>query len=233
MKKLIIQSTNNQTQIQVGSLMAVEKYQKDIEQYLFSKGFYYNRKDNEYLNSGIDASEIIEPLELASIHVALYLKLPFRATQLKQKHFKSERRYDKIYNTEVNIKVWSKYAMMLKYLKKEFQNFRNETSFNLNGKMPQKKFIPIAIFFLISIKFKDYNFSMTDMLSIQSIEELNLTENIFTEIISNLENLRQSKIKPKSAPSHSEIKQLIQLFSDKYAIKNKESVLKRSNEYGI
>ena len=233
MKKLIIQSTNNQTQIQVGSLMAVEKYQKDIEQYLLSEGFYYNRKDNEHLNSGIDASEIINPLELASIHVALYLKLPFRATQLRQKHFKSERRYDKIYNSEVNIKLWSKYALMLKYLKKEFQIFRNDTSYNLNGKTLQKKFIPIAIFFLISIKFKNYNFSTTDILSIQSIEELNLTENIFTEIISNLETLRQNKIKQKSAPSHLEIKQLIELFSDKYDIKNKDSVLKRRNESGI
>ena len=87
--------------------------------------------------------------------------------------------------------------------------------------------VPIAIFFLISINFKDYNFSMTDILSIESMEELNLTGDIFAEIASNLEDIREKGKKTKKLISHFEIKQLIERFSDKYDIENKESIIKR------
>lgn len=215
MKNLIIQSTNNQSQIGLSSLMAVDKVQKDIEQYLLEKGYYYERRLNEHKNAGVEASEILTPLELAAIHVALVLKLPFKATQLKQKHFKSEANYDNIFNSKNSLKLWAQYAMIVKTIKRYF-----EDKYTHKKGRRQKIFIPLAAFFLVSIKYKDYSFTTSDIINIQAIDNKELINEIFEEL--------DKIMKGRTIPNIN-IKILCETFADRYEIKNKQVILFKKN----
>ncbi|MCO7130279.1 MULTISPECIES: AIPR family protein [Lactococcus] len=231
MKNLIIQSTNNQTQIGLSSLMAVDKIQKDIEQHMLEKGYYYERRTNEHKNAGIDAKDIFSPLELAAIHVALYLKQPYQATRLKQKYFKSEKNYNLIYNSNNSLELWPKYAMMVKTIK----TYLVEDNSKKRGQKYQKRIIPLTAFFYISVKSGRYNFSNSDIIKIETLDDELLIKEIFTELNKRPDYMveKNNGQRPRNGTykdTDRGINSLIEKFSNKYDIKNKEVILSNDNK---
>jgi hypothetical protein len=110
----IIRATNNQTTVELSSLHATDKIQRDIEDVLKRNNFFYERRINFYSNQGHSSRDIISPLYLASGYLNLILKLPQQATNLKQKFMKSSESYNKIFSTKASIEVWPKIAHTLK-----------------------------------------------------------------------------------------------------------------------
>ena len=81
----IIRSTNNQTSVELASLHATDKIQRDIEEFMRRHGFYYERRKNFYVSQGIHLQEVITPMYLAAGFVSLVMKSPCSACQLKSK----------------------------------------------------------------------------------------------------------------------------------------------------
>lgn len=110
----IIRATNNQTVVELASLHATDKIQRDIEDVLKQNDFYYERRTNFYKNQGVTSDRIIAPLYLASGFVALILKQPDQATKLKSKFMRVESSYNKVFSQFTDLNVWPKIAYLLK-----------------------------------------------------------------------------------------------------------------------
>lgn len=110
----IIRATNNQTDVELASLHATDKIQRDIEDILERHGLYYERRKNHYANFGHPPSLLISPLYLASGYLSLILKLPNKASKLKSKFMRSDFSYNKVFSEITTLKVWPVIAKILK-----------------------------------------------------------------------------------------------------------------------
>ena len=112
--KSIIYATNNQTNVNVTALRATEKTQQDIEDVLKLHGIYYARRPNYYQNQGIPEKLIISPLALASAYISLLYKNPYKATSLKQKFMRDDKKYEQVFSPTSDLNVWYPLAYLYK-----------------------------------------------------------------------------------------------------------------------
>jgi hypothetical protein len=110
----IIRATNNQTAVEVASLHATDKIQRDIEEVLLRDGLFYERRTNYYANQGQPASHIVSPLYIASGYVSLVLKSPSSGTTLKSRFMRSDESYNHVFAESAPLKVWPVIARILK-----------------------------------------------------------------------------------------------------------------------
>lgn len=96
-RNAIIYATNNQTNVNVTALRATDKIQQDIEDALKLHEIYYNRRTNYYKNRGVPESAIIDPLTLAAGYICLVYKSPYKATSLKQRFMRNDRKYERVF----------------------------------------------------------------------------------------------------------------------------------------
>lgn len=111
----IIRATNNQTAVEIASLHATDKIQRDIEEVLERHGFHYERRINYYKNLGHPPALIITPLYLAAGFVSLVLKSPHTAHSLKSKFMRSDESYSMVFSQKAPINIWPKIASILKF----------------------------------------------------------------------------------------------------------------------
>lgn len=114
----IIEATNNQSPIELASLKATDKLQKDIEQILATKNWYYDRRKNFYKNIGKPADRFVEPLLLAKAVVAIILKSPQTSIQLHSTFMADAAQYSAIFNENFPIEIWPKLAEIIKAVDK-------------------------------------------------------------------------------------------------------------------
>lgn len=110
----IIRATNNQTSVELSSLHATDKIQRDIEDVLKQHDLFYERRTNFYKNQGVPSEKIITPLYLASGFVNLILKAADEASKLKSRFMRSELSYNKVFSPSVDLNIWPKIASLLK-----------------------------------------------------------------------------------------------------------------------
>lgn len=110
----IIRATNNQTNVELSSLYATDKIQRDIEDTLLRKGLYYDRRRNFYANQGVPINKIVTPLYLAAGYVALVQKAPNQASKLRSRFMRSHESYDHVFNKADPLAVWPAIASLLK-----------------------------------------------------------------------------------------------------------------------
>jgi hypothetical protein len=120
----IIRATNNQTSVELSSLHATDKIQRDIEDILQRNGYCYERRKNFYLNQGHSPTEIITPLSLAAGFVNLLLKSPQKATILKSKFMCSDESYEMVFSDKTILSVWPKVAFIIKYTDEILEEIR-------------------------------------------------------------------------------------------------------------
>jgi hypothetical protein len=102
----IVKATNSQTSIPRFSLRATDKIQKDIETYLGSYGYYYDRRKNYYLNLGRPADKIITIPYLAQAIMAIVLKEPDTARARPSSLIKKETDYERVFDPNLNPQVF-------------------------------------------------------------------------------------------------------------------------------
>lgn len=128
----IIRATNNQTAVELASLHATDKIQRDIEDVLKLNDWYYERRTNFYKNQGISQDKIVSPLYLASGYVSMILKAADQASRLKSRFMRSEESYGKVFSESADLNVWPQIASILKstdsFLEsvRPSQQFKNE-----------------------------------------------------------------------------------------------------------
>ena len=110
----IIRATNNQTAVELASLHATDKIQRDIEDVLKRNDLYYERRTNFYKNQGLSSDLLITPLYIASGFVNLFLKSADQASRLKSRFMRSESSYEKVFSQTTDLNVWPKIAVILK-----------------------------------------------------------------------------------------------------------------------
>ncbi|CAN7410003.1 AIPR family protein [Pseudarthrobacter oxydans] len=75
-RDMVIAGTNRQTNITSLQLKATEMIHVEIEEYLATRGWYYERRKNQYRNAGRPAARIVSINELAQAMIAISLGRP-------------------------------------------------------------------------------------------------------------------------------------------------------------
>lgn len=164
----IIRATNNQTNVELASLHATDKIQRDIEEILFKKGFYYERRINYYKNQEVNNTQIVTPLYLAAGFVCLIMKAPHKAARLKNRFMRNVDLYNRIYSDKTNLLVWPQIAFILK--RTDFVLEENRPKNKANTEKHLKNWRNIVSFITISRVTKKFDFSIGDLLKIREDE---------------------------------------------------------------
>lgn len=166
MRDKIIFSTNSQNAIDSSSLRATDKIQRDIEEVLDKKGYYYERRSNYYKNLDIPDRLIVSPQYIASAFVALVRKQPQQAVRLKQRIFSNEDTYNKIFNPNININIWHVIVRIFKqsdaFLLTKRKIAKKKNEFYVESQ--SKKIRPIISYLAAGYILKTFNFTVDDLL---------------------------------------------------------------------
>jgi len=125
----IIKATNSQTAIQIASLRATDNIQRNIEDYLKSQGFFYDRRKNYYKNEGKPIAKIISITYLAQAVIAILLKRPNDARARPSSLLKEDQIYSTIFGGTNSMPLYLKTIQILKrveqFLHERFPEMRS------------------------------------------------------------------------------------------------------------
>lgn len=110
----VISATNSQSVVEGAALRATDEVQRDIEDALERRDWYYERRKNYYRNVGKPEARFVTPLFIASAHVALVMKNPAQASRLKSKFMRSEESYRKVFSKKTPIAIWPRLVDIVK-----------------------------------------------------------------------------------------------------------------------
>lgn len=217
----IIRSTNNQTTVEVASLFATDKIQRDIEDVLKQHGYYYERRKNCYANQEIDANRIVDIMYLAAGYICLILKVPEQAASFKQKFLKNETKYNLIYNSDDSLLIWPKIAFILKKTENVLSSYLSK-ELSLSTSKLLKRARMLTAFLSVSKVLGNFNFSSKDLLQLDSTM---FTDDVIMEMCRFI-NTRyvRSKLLHRGY-----ILSLLKEAGELYGIPNYESIEKRRN----
>ena len=169
----VIRSTNNQTNVELASLHATDKIQRDIEDIMIRYGVFYERRTNFYFNKGHLQEEIVTPLYLAAAYVSIGLKSPIRASKLKSKFMRSDKSYGVVFNDGVPLEMWPRLAVLYKKIDKFLQSQRARRVGMNSGEGFLKKWRYLLGFNLISNILGTYGYAREGFVSlnIQDIDD--------------------------------------------------------------
>lgn len=102
----IIRATNNQNAVELASLHATDKIQRDIEDILEKNEWFYERRRNYYRNIGKPAHRFVTPLYLASCVLSLAFKNPASAARVKSRFMRNQSSYAAVFSEEFPLLLW-------------------------------------------------------------------------------------------------------------------------------
>lgn len=159
----IIRATNNQTDVELASLHATDKIQRDIEDIFERSDYYYERRKNFHNNMGSPASKVITPLYLASGYVNLVLKSPKKASNLQSRFMRYDESYNKVFSERVPLSVYPVIAAILKITDQVLDDFRPVSGVGGEGFL--KKWRQITSLISVSRLLGKYDFSVIELAS--------------------------------------------------------------------
>lgn len=110
----IIRATNSQTSIPPASLRSSDDIHRNIEDFLKSNGFYYDRKKNFYKNQGMPVSRIISISYMAQTMMAIILLKPDSARARPSTLINADAEYRKIFSLDKPIDIYLKAIQIMK-----------------------------------------------------------------------------------------------------------------------
>lgn len=170
----IIRATNNQTNVELASLHATDKIQRDIEEILLKYELYYDRRKNYYKNLGYPSSAIISPLYLAWGYMALVLKSPFRAARMRSRFMRSGELYERIFSPKSPIEIWPAIAQIMLRCAESLERHRPKGG--SQGFL--KRWRPLVALIVVARRFGSFDFSVSDLIGVDwaGLEEAEYTE---------------------------------------------------------
>lgn len=171
----IIRATNSQTAIPPASLRSSDDIHRNIEDFLKSNGYYYDRKKNFYKNQGMPVSKIISISYMAQAMMAIILLKPDSARARPSTLINSDVEYRKIFSLDKPIDIYLKAIQIMKavetYLKPESCEIQLERKTITN--------IKFYVAMVASIKVAGSSQAVEQKLS--ELPNVNLTNEILTE----------------------------------------------------
>lgn len=178
----IIKSTNNQTAVELYSLKATDKIQRDIEDILLENDMYYERRINYYSNKGIEKTKIVTPLYLAYGYVSIVLKMPYRAIGLKSKFMNVKEQYEIVFSEKNPIKLWPIIANAMKKVEKLVEESRIKDN-TISTVKYLKIMRSIVSFFTIAKILKKFDYTIEDLITF----DINLlTDSLILDVITQI-----------------------------------------------
>lgn len=110
----IIRATNNQSIVELSSLRATDKIQRDIEEVLQRQDWYYERRRNYYRNIGKPPNRFVTPMYLAAGCIALVMKNPAVAAHLRSRFMRNNETYSSIFSDDLPLQAWVTVTEVLK-----------------------------------------------------------------------------------------------------------------------
>lgn len=110
----IIRATNSQTSIPLASLKATHRVHRDIEDYLKPRGWYYERRKNQYKNDGRPLDRIVTIQAMAQSVMSILLARPNDARARPSTLLKRDEDYSRVFNDKHPLDVYLICAELLK-----------------------------------------------------------------------------------------------------------------------
>lgn len=223
----IIRATNNQSLVQLTSLHATDKIQRDIEEILEKHGWFYERRTNYYRNEGKPSNNIITPIYVATGAASLLLKNPARAVKLKSKFMRNQQSYDKVFSKNMSLEVWPKIVSIQKIV----DAFLLDLKSSEGGKHYFLMWRSYISFFVVSRLLGTFSYLNNDLCS---IDIKSITPELLQEILEDINTCRTSSKKENkkfdflsSFGNPTFTRYCCAEFEKKYKIKGKEVVCRQ------
>ncbi|MBR8535914.1 AIPR family protein [Carboxylicivirga sediminis] len=104
----VIRATNSQTRVPLASLRATEDIHRDLEDFLATKGYYYDRRKNYYKNQGKPINKIISIEFLGQSVMSIVLQEPDYARARPSSLLKNDSDYKRVFSHEYPIELYWK-----------------------------------------------------------------------------------------------------------------------------
>lgn len=153
----IIKATNNQNPVELSSLRATDKVQRDIEHILMDYGWYYDRRKNFYKNQGIESDKIVSMAYVYASVYALCLGKVSIASKPRSRFMRDEDQYNKVFDTSWKIEVFAACVVILKRIEALLKNFNFGISQNNNTIVRQYKYLMARVCCCILLKKQNYH----------------------------------------------------------------------------
>ncbi|WP_309123406.1 AIPR family protein [Paenibacillus sp.] len=124
----IIKSTNSQNYVPPSTLRATDRVQRNIEEYLLSKGFYYDRRKNFYKNQGKPRNKIISIKYLSQCLTALVQKNPSKARSNPTTLTKNEKDYRRLFPVTRQPEIYLKSIEIMKHVERALRSMVTTTT---------------------------------------------------------------------------------------------------------
>ncbi|MEO1830082.1 MAG: AIPR family protein [Pseudomonas sp.] len=157
----IIRATNNQTDVEMASLHATDKIQRDIEDIFERSDYFYERRKNFHNNVGNPSAKVVTPLYIASGYVSLVLKSPQKASSLKSRFMRSDEAYNAVFSEKIPLSVYPVIAAVLKKTDIVLEDFRPKRG--SGGEKFLKRWRQVVSFITVSRLLGSYNFSVVEL----------------------------------------------------------------------
>jgi hypothetical protein len=102
----IIKATNYQNTVELSSLRGLDTIQRDIEQFLFDHGWYYDRRKNYYKNQGRPAERIISIPYLAAAVRAVALRDPASSQRQRSRSLRDDDVYNQVFSSKWDLNIY-------------------------------------------------------------------------------------------------------------------------------
>lgn len=121
----VIKATNSQTNIPPTSLRATDPIHRDIEDYLHSKGYFYDRRKNYHKNQGKPINKIVSIPYLAQIITGLFNQKPDYARARPSTLIKNNSDYQNIFKDTLPLDMYHKGILIQKKVESALKDFNS------------------------------------------------------------------------------------------------------------
>ncbi len=105
-RERIIRATNSQTSFGPSALRATDKVQRQIEDYLLTRGFFYERRRRQYYNEGRPMDRIVSIDSMGQALLSTLVQVPHIARATPSRVFEPEI-YDFAFSTEFQVQMYA------------------------------------------------------------------------------------------------------------------------------
>lgn len=148
----IIVATNSQNEIRDKDIKANDQVQKNIEEFLKTKGKYYQRKDKYYTNRNVSNKDIVKLADLAKYINTIYLKDPVGTRNNPGKLLKGSK-YKSIFQIDDTSQNYDRYYSAVLIYEK-IHEFSKGTFKIREENFEKSHFIHHIVYIVLSLVFK-------------------------------------------------------------------------------
>jgi hypothetical protein len=110
----IIRATNSQNELPLSALRATEKIQRDIEQFLRPRNYFYDRRRNYYRTHGYDEQRVVSMAFLGHAVVSTLLQRPDLARKYPSTLLNDDAHYARIFSEQYPLPMFQRAIWLLR-----------------------------------------------------------------------------------------------------------------------